>query len=316
MHAFSMVSLGGRAVPANGGGRRRLWLEVALFTLLAYGFSWAWWAPKAAPKLVHFSLTQPLPDITADPALGRLVLGMIGPLLAALVLRTVIERRSPKGTIGLLRPPIDYLAALVAPSLLVGAVIGIDAIAGLGVFRWTEPTPLLLAWPVVAVVNGLIGLPLAFGEEYGWRGYLLPRVLKLGEISASVIVGVIWGFWHLPMILLGLNYPGAQAWQGIAIMVAAGVALSFLFTWFYVWSKGSVAVCAVLHSSLNAVADIFTGPKHLIGADPLIGSTGGLVAICLMLGLVVLVYRFFRRTPQPLRPRPAAEAGGLVAWLE
>jgi len=41
-----------------------------------------------------------------------------------------------------------------------------------------------------------------FGEEFGWRGYLLPRLAPLGGISAAIITGVIWGLWHTPVIVL------------------------------------------------------------------------------------------------------------------
>jgi membrane protease YdiL (CAAX protease family) len=53
-----------------------------------------------------------------------------------------------------------------------------------------------------------VGTALAFGEEFGWRGYLLPRLLPLGEVKAAIIVGLIWGPWHLPVLIVGLNYPG------------------------------------------------------------------------------------------------------------
>jgi membrane protease YdiL (CAAX protease family) len=47
-----------------------------------------------------------------------------------------------------------------------------------------------------------------FGEEFGWTGYLLPRLLPLGRWRAALLYGVAWGLWHAPVIVGGHNYPG------------------------------------------------------------------------------------------------------------
>ena len=74
-----------------------------------------------------------------------------------------------------------------------------------------HPLPALV-WPglfavtlfVAPFVNGLV----AFGEELGWRGYLLPKLLPLGRLRAHLLLGVIWSLWHLPLVLVGFMYPG------------------------------------------------------------------------------------------------------------
>ncbi len=65
----------------------------------------------------------------------------------------------------------------------------------------------LLALPMAAFIN----LVPALGEELGWRGWLLPKLMPLGAIPAILTSGVIWGLWHTPLILLGYNYPGFSA---------------------------------------------------------------------------------------------------------
>src|SRR3569833_3684495 len=63
------------------------------------------------------------------------------------------------------------------------------------------------------------GMIWTFGEEFGWRGYLLPRLAGLGGVRAAVVVGVIWGIWHAPLILLDrYSYPGLP-YAGIPMMV-------------------------------------------------------------------------------------------------
>ena len=131
-----------------------------------------------------------------------------------------------------------------------------------------------------------------FGEEYGWRGYLLPRLLPLGEIRASVLLGMIWGVWDLPLLLAGLNYPGVNIWLAIIIFTFVTVALSFTYTWFYVASSGSVLVAAVFHASTNQFSDSFWVPPLLSGVNPFAPS---LTSAVLIMALVVVVYRVFKR---------------------
>jgi hypothetical protein len=73
------------------------------------------------------------------------------------------------------------------------------------------PSPYVI-WPVIFVASVLIGpfinSVFAFGEELGWRGYLLPKLLPLGKFRAYLLLGIIWGAWHWPLVLVGFMYPG------------------------------------------------------------------------------------------------------------
>ncbi len=70
-----------------------------------------------------------------------------------------------------------------------------------------------------------------FGEEFGWRGYLLLRLSPIGGVHAAIITGIVWGLWHAPIIVLnGYNYPG-HPWLGVVMMVIFTVALSMIFAW-------------------------------------------------------------------------------------
>jgi membrane protease YdiL (CAAX protease family) len=142
----------------------------------------------------------------------------------------------------------------------------------------------------------LIALPVTlftFGEEYGWRGYLLPRLLPLGEIRASLLLGLIWGVWHMPLLLAGLNHPGVNVWLAIILITFVTVALCFTYTWFYVASSGSVLVASVFHASTNQFSDTVWVPPLLSGTHPFAPS---LVGSVLLTALVVVVYKLFRRS--------------------
>jgi len=267
------------------------WGEVILFVLLAYGLAWAWSGFFLFPYLGTL-LTQ---STTPTDLLGRLgpaaTLGtMLTPMIAALIMRIFVSKEGLKGSLGLLRAPKYYLAALIVPAVFVTAVVLIVQSLGLGEFRWSEAT-----WFVYLMLL-VIALPVSlftFGEEYGWRGYLLPRLLPLGEIRASVLLGMIWGVWHLPLIMAGLNYPGVNVWMAIIIFTFVTVALTFTYTWFYVASSGSVLVAAVFHASTNQFTDSFWVPPLLSGANPFAPSV---VSAVLIMALVVVVYRLFRRS--------------------
>lgn len=67
----------------------------------------------------------------------------------------------------------------------------------------------------------------ALGEEIGWRGFLMPRLMSLGKTKAYLILGVIWGLWHLPLIIIGFNYPDTPM-LGIAMMCIFTTSIGFI----------------------------------------------------------------------------------------
>jgi uncharacterized protein len=267
------------------------WGEVILFVVLAFGLAWVWSGFWLLPYLGTL-LTQSTTPTDMVEQLGAVAVlpTMLTPMIAALIMRIFVSKEGVRGSLGLLRSPKYYLAALIAPAVFVTAVVLIVQSLGLGEFRWSEAN-----WFVYLMLL-VIALPVTlftFGEEYGWRGYLLPRLLPLGEIRASVLLGVIWGVWHLPLLLAGLNYPGVNVWLAIIIFTFVTVALSFTYTWFYVASSGSVLVCAVFHASTNQFSDTFWVPPLLSGANPFAPS---LISAVLIMVLVVVLYRLFKRS--------------------
>ncbi|MHC4432678.1 MAG: lysostaphin resistance A-like protein [Planctomycetota bacterium] len=108
----------------------------------------------------------------------------------------------------------------------------------------------------------------AMGEELGWRGFLLPKLLPLGQWKAILISNIIWGVWHAPAIVQGLNYPGYPI-AGIFMMVAFSLLLGTILSWLYLNTK-SPWTPALAHGSVNAVA----GLPVLAGFDCLRGVAG------------------------------------------
>lgn len=149
--------------------------------------------------------------------------------------------------------------------------------------------------PVIIIGGGIIGALIAgptlnaipaLGEELGWRGFLYNELKPLGFWASSIVIGVIWGFWHLPLIIHGYNYPEAPI-AGIFMMVLFTVLLSPIFTHIREQSD-TVLVPAAFHGTLNAIAGLpflfFAGASHLI-----IGA-GGLAGTLVLIFVNILIF--------------------------
>jgi membrane protease YdiL (CAAX protease family) len=139
-----------------------------------------------------------------------------------------------------------------------------------------QPLPVDPAVVVLAQIAAALTLavPLnalfAFGEEFGWRGYLLPRLMqRLGPWPGVLAHGAIWGFWHAPLILLlGYNYPGHPV-AGVGLFTVTGVLGGVLMAWLQLASR-SVVPPTIAHAAFNACAGL---PFLLLrGVDPAIGG--------------------------------------------
>ncbi|MBN1926532.1 MAG: CPBP family intramembrane metalloprotease [Prolixibacteraceae bacterium] len=118
-------------------------------------------------------------------------------------------------------------------------------------------TPIPLPWIMLFMglfagitVNGLA----AFGEELGWRGFLLKSFQHMSFGKASLTIGLIWGIWHAPLILMGHNYPQHPE-IGVFMMIALCTLLTPFLLYITIKSK-SVIAAAIMHGTMNATAGI------------------------------------------------------------
>ncbi len=217
-----------------------------------------------------------------------------------------------------------YVAAYVAVPLLVFAGLGVALVSG--VQHWVYPPQFVLdgvTKRIPAAAGGLmaaaalsVALPInmvfAFGEEFGWRGYLLPRFAALGRARGAALAGCVWGLWHAPLIALyGFNYPGHPL-AGVATMVLFATAFGLLQGWLR-YASGSVWPCVLAHAALNAQAGF--GLIFLTPADSLLRAPVGLCGAAPFVALAVWLVatkRFDRervgRSLKPALPR-AVHAG-------
>ncbi len=126
----------------------------------------------------------------------------------------------------------------------------------------------------------------ASGEEIAWRGFL-PRVMSdWGFWKKSLIIGIIWGFWHMPLILMGHNYPDHPI-AGVFMMILLCVVMTPVFL--YLREKsGSTMVAAIAHGTLNGSAGISV--MYLAGGNDLLCGTAGFVGIMILVILDFMIY--------------------------
>jgi membrane protease YdiL (CAAX protease family) len=124
------------------------------------------------------------------------------------------------------------------------------------------------------VLNGLLSLLSATGEELGWRGFLVPALAQRFSFTrVAVISGAIWAAWHVPLIVFADYNAGTPSWYSVLCFAVMVVALGFPFAWLRLRS-GSVWPAAILHASHNLFIQGFfdrvtvdTGPTKWLTSE-------------------------------------------------
>lgn len=236
------------------------------FFLLTFAFTWIAWlatARLAAPgNSGVFGLGGPV-----------FLLGVFAPALVALALTAHGEGRA--GVVRLLarigRWQVDTRWYLFAVSYLAATKLLAALIQRLATGAW--PTFGDMSWPLMLGAIMVSTLTQA-GEEVGWRGYALPRLAQhLGLGGASVLLGVIWALWHLPLFFL----PGSGSdGQSFPIYTLHVTTLSVVMAWMYWKTEGSLLLVMLMHASVNNTTGIV--PAALPNATDPWSFEGSLVA--------------------------------------
>jgi membrane protease YdiL (CAAX protease family) len=178
-----------------------------------------------------------------------------------------------------------YPVVLLRPLVFAMTVAGIAVLIG-EPWNAAHPPAITLSIPALALTFLILALTDGLGEQLGWRGYLLPRLLiRHRAISASLILGLYWWVWHLPLVwTAGAAMEGQPLW----LLLADLMAKSLIFTYVFLGTQGSVLIAIILHASTN-----------LFAVSPPIGPNGDLTVALLALGLKwVFVAALFARLPQ------------------
>ena len=179
----------------------------------------------------------------------------------------------------------DQIGAYLLPVLYALIAYAIIWITGLGKFNYFFPSKLLN----FLVVGTLSSSFLALGEEIGWRGFFLPHLYKItGYTRASLISGLIWAVWHIPILVFADYNSGTPWWFGVMCFVLLAVGASFIFAWFRLKS-GSIWTAVFLHASHNLyIQSYFDKATDDTGLTPYFSGEFGIV-----LPLVVAGFAFY-----------------------
>ena len=154
---------------------------------------------------------------------------------------------------------------------------------------------------IATLTAPILNLIPVLGEEFGWRAYLQPKLMPLGTGKALVLTGLIWGFWHAPVIAMGhnygLEYPGAP-WTGILAFTIVPVAYAVFFGWTTLKAE-SVWPAVIGHAVLNGLASVVVffaqgKPNLLLGP-----SVAGLVGSLSFTLAAVVILLFLRKDTSP-----------------
>jgi membrane protease YdiL (CAAX protease family) len=293
--------------------------RIYIFLAIAYGISIA----LALVIFLNGGLFSSYPMLT-PLAFVLLALLMFAPSVANIATR-LITREGWSNT--LLRPNFRrgwpfYLAAWFLPALatIVGGAIyyllfpsrfdpsmtysrGQGMLPAVGI---TDPWTVIITQTAFTILISLIYIPLMFGEEFGWRAYLLQKLMPLGPRKAVLLVGVIHAIWHWPVIFMGYEY-GFDYWGAPVVGPLLWVVIACFLGVFLAWvtvRSGSVWPASLGHSVINNSPWLMTyfisgEPDRLIGPLPvgIIGSLG-------YAALALLIFFNTRALTPTAGPRP------------
>jgi membrane protease YdiL (CAAX protease family) len=263
-------------------GRIARWPLVTFFAL-AFGLTWSFLIADALGQrgVIPFRLTL------SGPGLVLALLMSYGPTLAALFVIGVTEGRA--GVWSLLRAATRwrvslrwYILALGGPAALFYLAARLSELLG------GEPRPLpAQGWTVLlAGVVGTIVHGIANGEELGWRGYALPRLLRRQRaLAASLILGAIWFVFHIPIMFVPNSIAGSQSFETALPFLVNVLATSTLLTWVYRSTGGSVLLTILLHGAANIWPSLVGGTASEV-------TVAWIQAMLLVLTASVVVARY------------------------
>lgn len=214
--------------------------SVIAYFLLTFVVTWSLWA--IAAELGQSAISQ-----------GVFLLGVFIPGILAIAL--TFRKQGEHGVRAILCRVVDIHVHWRWYLFAIGYVPAVKLLAAAmhRVFTGAWPrfgeTPIILMLAVL-----LVSTWVQAGEEVGWRGYALPRMSKqLGLGTASILLGMIWALWHLPLFF----YPGSDMrGQSIGLYLAQVTAISVAMGWLYWRTNGSLFIVMLLHAAANNLKDI------------------------------------------------------------
>ena len=255
-------------------------LSAVFETLMIVGhLSWLWalmWTPAAASVMARLILREGFADVSFRVGGSRgwkaIVLALIFPIVIGLISYGIAWRT---GLVGFNPKPMALVARFIG-----------NTASPIGVFM----TNIAAATTVVTIFS----VRTAAGEEIGWRGYMLTRLIDAGLPQPVLLSGLIWGLWHVPLILGGVYLAGTPPFLSALLWMVTATAFSFVFARLRLVT-GSVWPAIILHAAWNSVIQVAFDPASTgAGASLWIGESGILVALAMIVAAVIFSWGKWR----------------------
>ncbi|MGL5816083.1 MAG: CPBP family intramembrane glutamic endopeptidase [Phycicoccus sp.] len=267
-------------------GRR----PVVMFLVLALAFTWTFHIPMAAMYVAG------VVD-SIDHVVLLLVVGSFGPLVAALATTALASGRTGARAFvaAMLRWRISLRWYGVAVSLPFAIIIAAAALAGRSPGEGWGQALAVLPLMAVNVVASLWTGPL--GEEPGWRGFALPRLLESnGPLRAVLLIGGMWTLWHVPAFVFPDWRDGIPLATFAVVFLVDNITVSAVMLWLWYRTEGSVLLAVVYHAASNASEGFATGA---LGLDPLERYGLNIAGYALLIAVLVMANRRHRGATGP-----------------
>jgi uncharacterized protein len=240
--------------PASPQGSLLVRYPLTSFFVMALAFSWIVWSPWVLSEDGVGLLPFQLPGWTIGFVLAPAAI-LLGPCLSGFIMTGVTEGR--EGIRRLLHRMVLWRVGL---RWYLFTLIGIPVVMALGMIilpggpalLLTLGSGYLLSYLVSFVLVIIVGGPLL--EEPGWRGFALPRLQPLhGPLVGTLILGLLWGLWHLPEFLVPAwaESSGGNSFLAIVKFVVIAITFATVTTWVFNNTKGSVFMAILVHASID-----------------------------------------------------------------
>ena len=226
-----------------------------LFFFVTFAYSWLLWLPSILSGL---GVEIPF-DVTVYTAV-MVPIGAFAPMLAALTL--IFRERQREGVKAFFRKafefkvkPLYYIIAFTLPIIIHALAHYLAPIMGLEVANTLFPTDLPVSPIIMAIPYFFLMLLIGGGqEEFGWRGYAQqPMQERFGVVPASLLIGLIWGFWHLPLWVMPGD--GHSTYPFIAFLIMT-TSISIVYAWIFNSSGKKLIIAIIFHAMNNTAAPL------------------------------------------------------------
>jgi len=248
--------------------------SIVFETLMIFGnLSWFWalmWTPAAASVVARLSLREGFGDVSFRigglRGLKAILFALIFPIIIGLISYGLAWITS---AVHFNPQPIPLVAPFIGDSFSPAVIMLFNIIAAV-------------------IIVTIFSIRTAAGEEIGWRGYMLTRLIDAGVPGPILVSGMIWGVWHVPLILGGVYLVGPPPIVAAFLWMVMATAFSFVFARLRL-ETGSVWPAIVLHASWNSLIQVVFDPASKgPGAALWVGESGIFVTLIMVIAAIIV----------------------------